>query len=116
MKTSRLVAAVVIAVLAVGAVPARAEHLTRQPDAARPAEGRHPLDMDLNVKLGAGGFRLGGRLSGPHGVWGGRLDGKVRPDGFTLDGRVQDGERTRDFRLNADIGEWRLRGGPGSSF
>lgn len=115
MKTIRLVAAFLVAGLALGAPPARAEHLTRQPDAARPAKERRALDVDLNMKLGSGGFRLGGRLSAPHGVWGGWLDGKVRPDGFTLDGRVQAGERTRDFRLNADIGEWLLRGWPGPS-
>ncbi len=114
MTTIRLVAALLIAGAALGAPPAGAEHLTPPPDATGPEE-RAALDLTLGLTLRADGFRLGGQVLGPHGVWSGWLDGRVRPGGFALDGRVQDGERATDFRLDAEIVERLLRGGPGSS-
>ncbi len=115
MTTTRLVAALLIAGAALGAPPAGAQHLAPPPDATGGPEERAALDLTLGLTLRADGFRLGGRVFGPHGVWSGWLDGRIRPDGFALDGRVQDGERATDFRLDAEIVERLLRGGPGSS-
>lgn len=102
--------------------PARAEHLTLAPaeptateERRTPSEGRPTVDINIDIKLGTDGFRMGGRVTSPQGVWGGWLNGTIRPDGFTLDGRVQDPDRATNFKLNADVLEWLLRGWPGGS-
>jgi hypothetical protein len=67
--------------------------------------------LDLSLKLGARGFRLGGTLSGLDGLGGGAwLSGEARPDGFRLDGRVEHGGRTHRFRFDADLDAWLGRG------
>jgi hypothetical protein len=73
--------------------------------------------LDLNLKLGRDGFRLGSRLFGRDGYLGGAfLNGLLRPDGFRLDGRVEHDGKSDDFKLDADLDEWwrrllRWRGG-----
>ena len=63
--------------------------------------------LDLNLKLGAGGFRLGGRLVGQGGSASGAwLNGEARRDGFRLDGRVEHGGKSHGFTFDADLGEW----------
>jgi hypothetical protein len=105
-----VIAGTLLAAGTLAAAPARAEHLTLQS-----AEEHGTFDLDVDLKLGADGFRLGGRLLGPKGVWGAWLNGRVRRDGFTLDGRVQDPDKATNFRFDADITEWLRRGWPGTS-
>lgn len=66
-----------------------------------------PSSLDIELKLGLNGFRLGTRLFGRDGYAGGVwLNGETRPDGFSLDGRLEHGGKTHDFKFNADIDEW----------
>jgi hypothetical protein len=73
--------------------------------------------LDINLKLGLNGFRLGSRLFGRDGLLGGAwLNGETRKDGFSLDGRVEHEGKAHNFKFNADIDEWlsrilRWRGG-----
>jgi len=73
--------------------------------------------LDINLKLGLNGFRLGSRLFGREGYLGGAwLNGETRKDGFSLDGRVEHDGKAHNFKFNADIDEWlsrvlRWRGG-----
>ena len=73
--------------------------------------------LDINLKLGLNGFRLGSRLFGKEGYLGGAwLNGETRKDGFSLDGRVEHDGKAHNFKFNADIDEWlsrmlRWRGG-----
>jgi hypothetical protein len=69
------------------------------------APERSSLEVDL--KLGMNGFRIGGRLFSKDGYTGGAwLNGETRPDGFTVDGRVErEGGKSWNFKLNADIDE-----------
>jgi hypothetical protein len=83
------------------AAPAAADH-DRLP-AAAPADTTDESSLDLDLKIGPRGFRLGGRLSGGDGFW---LNGQTREDGFSLDGRIEHGGRARTFKFNADIAEW----------
>jgi hypothetical protein len=96
----RTVIALGIGWAAVAAAPAWAEHNTMRPPEATPADER---TLDLNLKIGADGFRLGGGFFGRDGTHGAWLNGRVRPHGFVLDGRVQDGGGARNFRMNLDL-------------
>src|SRR5688572_21692516 len=91
-------AASVLAIASVSATaaPARAEHLTLDPG-ARPGVSR-PFDADVNVRVDADGFHIGGRVLGLGQSLGAWLRGRVRERGVTLDGQVQ-GERPFNFRL-----------------
>jgi hypothetical protein len=115
-------AGVAFVALAMSAVPARAEHMTLMgPDArgattpeaeavGEPKSRLTPSDLfDVDIKVGAEGFRLGARVFGATGVWGAWVNGQSRPDGFTLDGRVQQPDRGYNFRINADIDAWGKR-------
>jgi len=63
--------------------------------------------LDINLKLGLNGFRLGSRLFGKDGLLGGAwLNGETRRDGFSLDGRVEHEGKGHNFKFNADIDEW----------
>jgi hypothetical protein len=120
--TSRRLLVIGLVTLLAAAAPARAEH-----NAAPPAESSTPSttlevpgtehSLDLNLKLGPNGFRLGSRLFGRDGYAGGAwLNGETRPDGFSLDGRIEHDGKAHNFKLNADIDEWlrrilRWRGG-----
>jgi hypothetical protein len=95
--TRALLAALLGLALALPA-PARAEPAT---DTTPPA-----ADLDLRLRVSSDGFRLGGSLAGPAGVWGVWLNGLVRGDGFTLDGRLQEPSRALDFRFDAELRRW----------
>src|SRR5262245_27047200 len=63
--------------------------------------------LDLSLKLGTRGFRLGGRLSGQDGYAAGAwLTGEARPEGFRAGGRVEHGGNSHGFSFDADLGEW----------
>jgi hypothetical protein len=107
MHMPTLAAAVIVAFVFVVPVSVRAEHLTLTPE-ARPAEPQSP-SIDIQFRLGDGGFRLGARIFGESGVYGAWLNGQVRPDGFTLDGRVQDPAKGRNFTVSTQALEALLR-------
>ena len=117
-------AGVALATVVLSTVPARAEHMTlmgpdarqeqaRTPDSDAPRDATsrlNPSDLfDVDIKVGADGFRLGARVFGASGVWGAWVNGQSRPDGFTLDGRVQQPDRGYNFKVNADIDAWAKR-------
>jgi uncharacterized protein (TIGR00251 family) len=82
--------------------PVAAEHLTLDPG-ARPPSTRS-FDADVNARLHDDGFSIGGRLFGFGQSLGGWLRGRLREGGVTLDGQLL-GERSFNFRLDADTGE-----------
>ena len=99
------------------AAPARADHNGVTPTTGATERGADPgaklevpgsdHSLDINLKLGLHGFRLGSRLFGREGYLGGAwLNGETRKDGFSLDGRVEHDGKTHDFKFNADIDEW----------
>jgi len=88
--------------LLTAAMPARAEHNT-------PAASRDSVDLNMDLKIGRDGFRLGGTVFGLEGVYGAWLNGAVRPDGFSIDGRVQHPDHAYNFKLNADVADWLRR-------
>jgi hypothetical protein len=96
-----------LAVIAVSAVPTTADHnaLVSADADAPAASDRSSLDVDL--KLGLNGFRLGARIFGHQGYTGGAwLNGETKPEGFSVDGRVErEGGKSWNFKLNADIDE-----------
>jgi hypothetical protein len=102
----RSIAIVTVLVVMFAAVPASGEHKTlgegSQPSGG--AEGSRSTDLDVQLRLGLNGFRLGGRLLGREGVAGAWLNGDMGPKGFQLDGRVQreDG-RAWNFKLDAEV-------------
>ena len=68
--------------------------------------GNNETSLDINLKLGVNGFRLGGRMFGREGYLGGAwLNGETRKDGFSLDGRVEHEGKAHNFRFNADLDE-----------
>lgn len=91
---------------ALAAAPAAAEHNGPSP--------RPSVDLNLDVKVGRDGFRLGGQLCGPDGVWGAWLNGARRPGGVTLDGRLEEPGRAFNFKLNGEILDSLLRLWPGA--
>ena len=106
MRTALLLVAVGLGVIALTAAPTTAEHnALASTDAGAPPPDRASLDVDL--KLGVNGFRLGARVFGAEGYSGGAwLNGETRPDGFSVDGRVErGGGKAWNFKLNADIDE-----------
>jgi len=108
MKTMLSVALMAGALFALAA-PAVAEHTGQAP-------ARDAIDLNLDLKVGKDGFRLGGTLLGLEGLYGAWINGVIRGEGFTVDGRVQHPERAFNFKINADVGEWLGRalgqGGP----
>jgi hypothetical protein len=109
MKTMGVLAAAALALTTAG--PACAEHNgppAREDPAARDAASVErkgsDTDLDVQIKLGKEGFRLGGRLFGRDGVAGAWLNGRIERDGLVLDGRIQEPNgRTFNFRLDADV-------------
>ena len=109
--------AIVVAVIAAG--PAWADHrtgpgsddpqaLVEEPPVGEPASSL----LDVEIKLGKEGFRLGGRLFGAGGVAGAWLNGQLKSNGFVLDGRVQDEHgRARNFKVDAEMTDWLTRAG-----
>jgi hypothetical protein len=101
---SRLVVlTLVFAMILIAAPPARAEHMTFAggPEAPAPDGDR---TLDVQVRVGKDGFRMGGRLLGGVGVPGAWLNGQLRRDGFAIDGRVQnDKGRAYNFKFDAAL-------------
>lgn len=98
---------VVAAVVAFTALPACAEHMTLvdpSPEAGKTAVAPPARTLDIDIKLGAKAFRIGGRWFGDKGVSGAWLNGEVGDRGFTLDGRAQgDSGKAYNFKLDADM-------------
>ena len=91
--------------LVLTAPPAAADHnnlVAAEPESPSTSD-RSSLDVDL--KLGLNGFRLGARVFGQKGYTGGAwINGETRPEGFSVDGRVErEGGKSWNFKLNADI-------------
>jgi len=117
MKTTLILGA--LAALATAA-PAWADHnrLVAPADAERNAnaESAEPEGsttdgtLDIDLKLGLNGFRLGGRLFGREGYAGGAwLNGETRAEGFSLDGRVERDGKAHNFKMNVQVDEWLRR-------
>lgn len=120
----RLTTVLVVGGLVVAlAAPARADHNGTPPSMSaveivpKMEIPGTETSLDINLKLGLNGFRLGSRLFGRDGLLGGAwLNGETRKDGFSLDGRVEHEGKAHNFKFNADIDEWlsrilRWRGG-----
>ena len=109
MRTALLCLAITVGVIGLSAAPSAADHtklVSSEAEQSTPsASERSSVDVDL--KLGLNGFRLGGRLFGKEGYKGGAwLNGETRPEGFSVDGRVErEGGQSWNFKLNADIDE-----------
>lgn len=109
MRTALLCLAIALGVIGLTATPSAADHKnlvsSDSEHSTPPASERSSVDVDL--KLGLNGFRLGGRLFGKDGYKGGAwLNGETRPEGFSVDGRVErEGGKSWNFKLNADIDE-----------
>ena len=107
MRTTLLFFAIVLGLTVLTAAPSAADHkaLVAAEESASQAPERSSVDVDL--KLGLNGFRIGGRVFGKEGYKGGAwLNGETRPEGFSVDGRVEsDGGKSWNFKLNADIDE-----------
>ncbi len=107
MRTALLFLAIALGVVGLTAAPSAADHkaLVSSEQSGTPAPERSSLDVDL--KLGLNGFRLGARLFGKEGYSGGAwLNGETRREGFSVDGRLErDGGKSWNFKLNADIDE-----------
>lgn len=84
--------------------PAHAEHMTLVGESERGVnDPPRSSNLDVTLKFGLDGFRLGGRLFGERGVAGLWLNGERRPNGFVLDGRLQsDGGRAFNFKIDAE--------------
>src|SRR5436309_14504129 len=95
MKTMLSVALMACALLTLAA-PARAEHNGQAP-------ARDSVDLNLDLKIGGEGFRLGGTVFGLEGVYGAWLNGAVRPDGFEVDGSLMTPERASQCMINAAV-------------
>jgi hypothetical protein len=101
-----VVVAGVLATLPV-VVPARAEHVAAAVSGGITIDAPTGTALDLHLEIGAGGFRLGGRVSGRGGDLGGAwLNGEALRHGFRLDGGVDHGGRRHDFMIDGDLGAW----------
>ena len=118
MKTTLVLGALAAALVTV--TPAWADHnrLVAPADAernanaesAKPEGSTTDATLDIDLKLGLNGFRLGGRLFGREGYAGGAwLNGETRAEGFSLDGRVERDGKAHNFKMNVEIDEWLRR-------
>ena len=107
MHTAFLCLAIALGAIVLTAAPAAADHnaLLSSDESVATAPERSSLDVDL--KLGLNGFRIGARVFGKEGYTGGAwLNGETRREGFSVDGRLErDGGKSWNFKLNADIDE-----------
>ena len=98
--------------VSLAATSARAEHNTALAPERDPAVATPGADstLDITLKLGLNGFRLGSRVFGRDGYAGGAwLNGETRPDGFSVDGRVERDGKAHNFKFNAEIDGWLRR-------
>jgi hypothetical protein len=111
MKSTMLLVAGLLVVLTL-APPVRADHESSPPTehGATVTVPGASSSLDINLKLGLNGFRLGSRLFGKDGYAGGAwLNGEARSDGFSVDGRLERDGKAHNFKFNADIDEWLRR-------
>ena len=104
MRTAVLFVALALGLIGLAATPTMADHNSlASTETGAQSSDRSSLDVDL--KLGLNGFRLGARVFGQQGYSGGAwLNGETRSDGFSVDGRVErEGGKAWNFKLNADI-------------
>ena len=107
MQLACLCLALALSVIGLTAVPSVADHKalvsSEQSDLSAPE--RSSVDVDL--KLGLNGFRLGAKVFGKSGYSGGAwINGETRAEGFSVDGRLErEGGKSWNFKLNADIDE-----------
>src|SRR5688500_10251061 len=107
MRTAFLGLAGALGVIVLTTTPSIADHKTLvSADQTSPAAPERS-SVDVDLKLGLNGFRLGARLFGKEGYTGGAwLNGETRPEGFSVDGRLErEGGKSWNFKLNADIDE-----------
>ena len=107
MHTGVLALALVLGATVLAATPATADHKTLVASEPSTSSAPERSSVDVDLKVGLHGFRLGARLFGKEGYSGGAwLNGETRPEGFSVDGRVErDGGKSWTFKLNADIDE-----------
>ena len=107
MHTGFLALALVLGATVRAATPASADHKTLVSSEPSPSPAPERSSVDVDLKLGLHGFRLGARLFGKEGYSGGAwLNGETRPEGFSVDGRVErEGGKSWNFKLNADLDE-----------
>lgn len=105
MGTAYLCLAFALSVIVLSAAPSAADHMALSSDQGTPsAPERSSVDIDL--KLGVNGFRLGAKVFGKGGYTGGGwLNGETHRDGFSVDGRLERDGKSWNFKLNADIEE-----------
>jgi hypothetical protein len=108
------VAGLVVVSCAFAVSPALAEHMTlttAAPDG--PPSGVAPdrsSRLDLDIKIGRDGFRLGARDVGDRGPFEAWLNGRMSGDGLSVEGRLQHPDRRPfDFTLNVEIENWMRR-------
>ena len=108
MMSRILIAVGLLAVIAV-ALPVHADHNSApapENDATLSVPGTEHT-LDLNLKLGLNGFRLGSRLFGRDGYTGGAwLNGEKREDGLSVDGRLEREGKAHNFKMNIALDEW----------
>lgn len=107
MHITLLCFAIVLVVIGLTAVPSVADHKTLVSSEQGNVSPPERSSVDVDLKLGLNGFRLGARVFGKGGYSGGAwINGETRPEGFTVDGRVErEGGKSWNFKLNADIDE-----------
>ena len=107
MQTVFLGLAIVLGALVLTAAPSAADHKVLVSSEQGTPSDPERSSVDVDVKLGVNGFRLGARLFGKGGYTGGAwINGETRPEGFSLDGRLErEGGKSWNFKLNADIDE-----------
>ena len=96
---------IALGVTVLTATPGAADHKTLVSAEQNPTAGPERSSVDVDLKLGLNGFRLGARLFGKDGYSGGAwLNGETRPEGFSVDGRLErEGGKSWNFKINADI-------------
>jgi len=99
--------AIVLGALLLTAAPSAADHKAFISMEQSPPSAPERSSVDVDLKLGVSGFRLGARVFGKDGYTGGAwINGETRPEGFSVDARVErEGGKSWNFKLNADIDE-----------
>jgi hypothetical protein len=107
MRVALLCFAIVLGVIGLTAVPGVADHNALVSSSQGDVSAPERSSVDVDLKLGLNGFRLGARVFGKGGYNGGAwINGETRPEGFSVDGRVErEGGKSWNFKLNADIDE-----------
>lgn len=109
IRTMFVALAASVAVLGVAGA-ASAEHgggtTADRGSAAETGRGSWVPSVDFDLRVRGDEFHLGAEVSGFRRLYGAWLSGARRPGGLTLRGRVLDGDRAREFRLDAEVDDW----------